>query len=84
MLVEDLHWAEEPLLDLLERLVRDVSGPLFLIGTARPELLEARPSWGGGVRNASLLWLEPLGAEHAAEMVDVLLAASLPPSRCAN
>ena len=59
MLLEDLHWAEEPLLDLLERLVRDVSGPLFLIGTARPELLEARPSWGGGLRNASLLWLEP-------------------------
>jgi class 3 adenylate cyclase/tetratricopeptide (TPR) repeat protein len=80
MLLEDLHWAEEPLLDLLERLVRDVRGPLFLIGTARPELLEARPSWGGGMRNASLLWLEPLRAEYAAEMVDALLAASLPQS----
>jgi class 3 adenylate cyclase len=78
VLLEDLHWAEEPLLDLLERLVRDVSGPLFVIGTARPELLEARPSWGGGMRNASLLWLEPLRAEHAAEMVDALLASSLP------
>jgi class 3 adenylate cyclase/tetratricopeptide (TPR) repeat protein len=80
LLLEDLHWAEEPLLDLLERLVRDVRGPLFVIGTARPELLEARPSWGGGMRNASLLWLEPLRAEHAAEMVDALLAASLPQS----
>jgi tetratricopeptide (TPR) repeat protein len=78
LLLEDLHWAEEPLLDLLERLVRDVRGPLFVIGTARPELLEARPSWGGGMRNASLLWLEPLRAEDAAEMVDALLAESLP------
>jgi class 3 adenylate cyclase/tetratricopeptide (TPR) repeat protein len=80
LLLEDLHWAEEPLLDLLERLVRDVRGPLFVIGTARPELLEASPSWGGGMRNASLLWLEPLRAEDAAEMVDELLAESLPES----
>jgi class 3 adenylate cyclase/tetratricopeptide (TPR) repeat protein len=80
MLVEDLHWAEEPLLDLLERLLRDVRGPLFVIGTARPELLETRPSWGGGMRNASLLWLEPLRAEYAAEMVDALLAETLPQS----
>ena len=46
MLIEDLHWAEEQLLELLERLVRDVRGPLLLIGTARPELLEQRPGWG--------------------------------------
>src|SRR5919204_2587166 len=31
VLVEDVHWAEEPLLDLLERLARDVSGPLLLL-----------------------------------------------------
>jgi class 3 adenylate cyclase/tetratricopeptide (TPR) repeat protein len=80
MLLEDLHWAEEPLLDLVERFVRDVRGPLFVIGTARPELLEARPSWSGGMRNASQLWLEPLRAEQAAAMVDALLAASLPDS----
>lgn len=80
MLLEDLHWAEEPLLDLVERLARDVSGPLFVIGTARPELLEIRPSWGGGLRNASQLWLEPLRAEQAAAMVNALLAPSLPTS----
>src|SRR6266545_334122 len=80
MLLEDLHLAEEPLLDLVERFVREVRGPLFVIGTARPELLEARPSWSGGMRNASQLWLEPLRAEQAAQMVDSLLAASLPGS----
>jgi class 3 adenylate cyclase/tetratricopeptide (TPR) repeat protein len=78
MLLEDLHWAEEPLLELVERLARDVRGPLLVIGTARPELLEARPSWSGGLRNASQVWLEPLRAEHAAAMVDGLLGAELP------
>jgi hypothetical protein len=84
MLVEDLHWAEEPLLDLLERAVRDVDGPLLVIGTARPELLETRPAWGSGLRNASQLWLEPLAADQTAAMVDALLASSLPPALCAE
>ena len=38
VLIEDLHWAQEPLLDLVERLVEDVRGPLLVVGTARPEL----------------------------------------------
>ena len=74
LLVEDLHWAEEPLLDLLERIVRDVQGPLVVLGTARPELLDRRPVWGGGRRNASLLWLEPLSSEDTARMLDEILA----------
>ena len=44
MLVEDLHWAEEPLLDLLERCVQRVQGPLLLVATARPELLDGGPA----------------------------------------
>ena len=77
VLVEDLHWAEEPLLDLLERLVRDVGGPLLVLATARPELLETRPLWGGGLRNATQLWLEPLRDDTAAELVDALVAGGL-------
>src|SRR6266542_3569985 len=60
VVIEDLHWAEDPLLDLLERIARDVHGPLLLLCTARPELLGRRPTWGGGRRNAALLWLEAL------------------------
>jgi class 3 adenylate cyclase len=78
VLVEDLHWAEDELFDLLERLVRDVGGPLLLLGTARPELLDRRPDWGAGRRNASLLWLEPLSPEQADLMAAELLAAELP------
>lgn len=80
VLLEDLHWAEEPLLDLLERVLRDVRGPFLLLATARPELLDRRPAWGGGKRNAALLWLEPLSAGEAADMLEELLAAALPTS----
>jgi class 3 adenylate cyclase len=75
VLFEDLHWAEEPLLDLLERTARDVRGSLFLLATARPDLLDTRPSWGGGRRNASLLGVQPLSAEETASLADELLAA---------
>jgi class 3 adenylate cyclase len=78
VLVEDLHWAEDELFDLLERLVRDVAGPLLLLGTARPELLDRRADWGAGRRNASLLWLEPLSPEQADLLAAELLAAKLP------
>jgi class 3 adenylate cyclase len=78
VLIEDLHWAEDPLLDLLERTGREVQGPLLMIGTARPELLDGRPTWGGGRRNASLLWLQPLSEDEAARLFDDALAEALP------
>jgi class 3 adenylate cyclase len=69
VLVEDLHWAESPLLELVERVLRDARGPLVVIATSRPELLVARPAWGGGWRNASTVWLEPLGPTDSARLV---------------
>ena len=64
LLVEDVHWAEAPLLELLERTVRDVSGPLLVVATARPEL-----EWGGGRRHVTAIELEPLADEVAAQLV---------------
>jgi class 3 adenylate cyclase len=64
LLVEDVHWAEAPLLELLERTIRDVRGPLFVVATARPEL-----EWGGGRRNVTVIELEPLTDDVAAELV---------------
>jgi class 3 adenylate cyclase len=78
LLVEDLHWAEEPLLDLLEGVLHDARGPLLLLVTARPELLDRRPTWGGGRRNAAMLWLEPLSSVEASRMLEELLATPLP------
>jgi class 3 adenylate cyclase len=77
VLIEDVHWGEEQLLDLLERLVHDTRGPLMLIATARPELLERRPGWGARFR-AQTLELEALSAEDAVRMLDELLGSTLP------
>jgi class 3 adenylate cyclase len=77
MLIEDVHWGEEQLLDLLERLVRDTHGPLLLIATARPELLEQRPGWGARVR-ATTLEVEALSPQDAVRMLDELLGGTLP------
>ena len=58
VVVEDIHWADESLLDFLDELVDWVTDvPLLVVATARPELLERRPSWGGGKLNATTLAL---------------------------
>ncbi len=78
VLMEDLHWAEDDLLDLLERVHGEAHGPLLLLGTARPELLERRPRWGGGRRNTAAIWLEPLLATQTHRLLEDLLAGVLP------
>ena len=78
VLVEDVHWAEQPLLDLVERLGRDVQGPLVLIATARPDFVEKRSAWSGRV-DTETISLEPLAAESAASLVDSLLGGDFPP-----
>src|SRR5439155_26682331 len=74
----DVHWAEQPLLDLVERLGRDVQGPLVLIATARPDFVEKRSAWSGRV-DTETISLGPLAAESAASLVDSLLGGDFPP-----
>ncbi|TMC48425.1 MAG: hypothetical protein E6J14_11780 [Chloroflexi bacterium] len=73
LVVEDIHWAGGPLLDLLDRIFDDVRGPLLLVCTCRPELLER-----GGPWVATALRLEPLDSKAAATLVDRLLDADAP------
>ena len=63
LLVEDLHWAEPPLLDLLERTLGEVAGPVLLVATGRQEFLDRTPTWGRGRVPAEWVWLEPLRDE---------------------
>jgi DNA-binding SARP family transcriptional activator len=75
VLIEDLHWAQDPLLELLERAVLRSSGPLLLLVTSRPELIERAPAWTAGGANASQLRLEPLSPDEAASMLTELAGA---------
>jgi class 3 adenylate cyclase/tetratricopeptide (TPR) repeat protein len=74
LVFDDLHWAEPTLLDLLDH-VADLSrdAPILLFCMARPELLDQRPSWGGGKFNATSVLLEPLNEQETDELVDNLL-----------
>jgi class 3 adenylate cyclase len=74
LIFEDIHWADAGMLDLLEVLasrVRDV--PLLLLALARPDLLERRQSWGGGLPGFTALPVEPLSDEHAKELAAQVL-----------
>jgi len=75
LVFEDIHWAEEPLLELVEHLAGRVKdAPLLIVCLARPELLDFRPSWGGGRVRATAIELEPLAVSESEELVDALLA----------
>jgi tetratricopeptide (TPR) repeat protein len=71
---EDIHWAEEPLLDLVEHLADWVRAPLLIVCLARPELLDARPGWGGGRVRSTAIELEPLSEEESELLVEKLVA----------
>ena len=70
---EDIHWADDGLLDAIEHLAQWVRAPLMLVCLARDELLDRRPSWGGGRRSATQLLLSPLSDEHSRTLVRALL-----------
>jgi DNA-binding SARP family transcriptional activator len=72
VIVEDLHWAEAPLLDMLERLVSRTAGPLLIVATARPDFVVTRASWGA-TSGMSQIGLDPLTEAQSRELVDHLL-----------
>ena len=74
LVVEDVHWASEPLLELLERLTDALSDTAVLtICTARPEFFDTRDAWGGGVRDAASIRLSPLPESESIELVEALV-----------
>jgi DNA-binding SARP family transcriptional activator len=81
LVVEDLHWADDDLLDFVDHLVDWASGvPILVLCTARPELLERRPAWGGGKLNATTLALAPLSDDETARLLTALVQRPLLPA----
>jgi class 3 adenylate cyclase len=80
MVFEDMHWADDGLLDFIDHLVDWATGvPILVIATARPELLDRRQAWGGGKLNVSTIALTPLSDDEAAQIIHgVLDQAALP------
>jgi class 3 adenylate cyclase/tetratricopeptide (TPR) repeat protein len=74
LVFEDLHWADEALLDFVDELVDWATGvALLVLCTARPELFTRRPGWGGGKPNAVTISLSALSNEETARLVHSLL-----------
>jgi class 3 adenylate cyclase/tetratricopeptide (TPR) repeat protein len=81
LVFEDLHWADEGLLDFVDHLVDWAGGvPILVVGTARPELLSRRAGWGGGKPNALTLSLSPLDDDETARLLAALLERSVLPA----
>jgi class 3 adenylate cyclase len=74
VVLDDIHWAEPTLLDLVEYLGEWAEGPILLLCLARGELLEHRSGWGGPTSTGFLVELEPLAAEELGTLVEQLAA----------
>jgi DNA-binding SARP family transcriptional activator len=78
LVLEDLHWADDALLDFLDQLLEPASGrtepaPLLVVATARPELLERRPHWGAA-NSGAVVELPPLSEADTGRLLSALLA----------
>jgi class 3 adenylate cyclase/tetratricopeptide (TPR) repeat protein len=81
LVVEDLHWADEGLLDFVDHLIDWAAQvPILVVATARPELLTRRPGWGGGKPNATTISLSPLTEADTATLVHGLLDRAVLPA----
>ena len=73
LVFEDLHWADEGLLDFVDYLAGWAGEvPLLVVATARPELLARRPGWGGGKPNTVTLSLAALPERDTARLIGLL------------
>jgi len=78
LVLDDIQWAEPTFLDLVDHvtdLARDA--PILVACLARPDLLDLRPSWGGGKLNATAILLEALTEDESAELVESLIAVGI-------
>src|SRR3954462_13845921 len=78
VVLDDVHWAEPTLLDLIDHVVNLSRGaPILLLCVARPELLDSRPGFGSGTPDATTVLLDPLSLDEAASLMELLAATAL-------
>jgi hypothetical protein len=81
LVFEDVHWADDALLDFIELLAERAGAvPMLIVCTARPELVERRVGWAGGTANPNTISLTPLSDEDTARLVGGLLDQALLPA----
>jgi class 3 adenylate cyclase/tetratricopeptide (TPR) repeat protein len=78
VLLDDIHWGEPTFLDLVDH-VADLSreAPILLLCLARSDLLDTRPGWAAGKRNATTLLLDPLSQDEAEALMASLSDTSI-------
>ena len=77
-LIDDVHWADPSLLELLESVVARASGPILVLCMARPDLFERRAQWGGGLSNATTISLSALSPGDGSQLIEHLLGGHAP------
>ena len=73
IVIQDIHWADDLMLDVLDDLATRTTGPLFFVCPTRPDVLKLRPTWGAGVPNSMTMQLDPLSEQASSELIDALL-----------
>ncbi len=79
-LIEDIHWADRRLLDLLEALVGRTQASVLFLCLARPEVMQVHPTWGSGLANAVTLDLPALSRDEEEILLENLVGGSIDPS----
>jgi class 3 adenylate cyclase/tetratricopeptide (TPR) repeat protein len=81
LVIEDLHWADPAMLSFVEHLLDwSIDVPMLVLCSARPELYERVPNWGGGKRNSTTIALPPLSSDDTARLVSALLSEAVLPA----
>jgi len=78
VVLEDVHWAEPPMLDLVDAVIEHVHGRVLFLCLARPELLEQRPGWAAGKPRAVTTTLPPLAPADTRRIAELLLGEETP------
>ena len=81
VVVQDIHWADELMLDVLDDLARHTSGPTLFVCPTRSDVLQSRPTWGVGVGNSMTMKLDPLSEDASSKLIDSLMGDSALPAR---